>query len=248
MEGIHRTSRDPRKWNMFFLDEDEFEAEKQMINKGSDEIIFLPNYEYDEDDELRIEDYSEIENYYRVQEIEKWMNYVASIASKSVCQKSQRGAVVVRENTIISQAFNGPVSGEQCQPCLRTNIHDNTQFEICNGIHAEGTAVKEAEKVAGNLDGARLYYIKTRNGRIIPSGDYAYVECSSIILDSGINEVVLWHADSKLKDERVIYEPNAFDDETGDPESVYQKIGIQTAHFVIYSARKLHEFALQYVK
>ena len=215
MKGIHRTPCDPIMWDTFFLDEDEFEVEKQRATGNSDEIIFLPNYEYDEDGKLHIEDYSEMNNYQIVQEIEKWMDYAAKVALKSVCQKSQRGAVVVRKGKILGEACNG--ASKKCNPCLRLYIHNNTRFDQCNGVHAEGTAVRNAAG-EGVLKDSRLYYVKTRDGKIIPSGDYACIECSGIILDSGIDEVVLWHADSSPK-----------------------------AHFIIYSARKLNELALQYV-
>lgn len=246
MMGIHRTPGDPRRWDMFFLDDDKFDTEKQRVTMGSDEIIFLPNYEYDEEDKLHIEDYSEMKNYYRVREIEKWMNLAVISALNSKCQKVQRGAIVVRGDTVLGQGYNG--LDKKCKECVRKDQHDNKDFGNCKGKHAEGTTVKDAQRIYGDLEGSRLYYVKTRNGKIIPSGDYACTECSGIILGSEIKEVVLWHEDAHLKDEQTVYEPNAFDDVTGDPNSVFLKVGIQTAHFVIYSARKLHELARQYVK
>jgi len=225
MMVIHQTPNDPRKWDAFFLDEDEFETEKQRVTKGSNGILFLPNYEYDEDDNIHIEDYSDMDNYHRAQKIEKWMDYAASVASKSICQKSQRGAVVVRDNNKLGEACSGPTSGKVCQPCRRMQIHNNTQFDQCNGVHAEGTAAENARGNHGDLEDSTLYYVKTRDGKIIPSGDYACTECSGIILDSGIKEVVLWHGDTHLKNGQ-----------------------ITTAHFVIYSASKLHELARQYAK
>jgi deoxycytidylate deaminase len=237
MKGIHRTPKDPRMWDEFLLDQESFEREKQRVTREG--IEFLPNYEFDECGNVHIEDYSDLKNYTAVREIEKWMNYAAGIAVDSVCQKSQRGAIVVRGNYVLGGAYSGPISGEACRPCLRKDIYDNTGFEQCNGVHAEGTAVKNAEKT-GNLDGSRLYYVKTRGGVIIPSGDYACTECSKLILGSGIEEVVLWHKDTHLKDEQLVPEPNADDG--------FLTIGIQTAHFVVYSAGKLHELALEYVK
>lgn len=252
MKGIHQTPRNPAEWDMLFLEEDEFEAEKQRVTRGGNEIIFLPNYEYDEEGKIHIEDYSEIENYRKVQEIEKWMNCAAGIGVKSLCQKSQRGAIVVRNGEVLGEAFNG--SSERCSPCLRLNIHDNSYFGICKAAHlpakghAEGAAVENAmknPKIGGNLRGSRLYYVKTRGGVIIPSGDYACIDCSESILHSGIDEVVLWHKDAHPRNEQTVPNPH-YDNESGSSHITMETH--YSAHFVIYPARKLYELALRYVQ
>jgi len=247
MKEIHRTLDDPRMWDEFFLNEDKFEAEKQRVTGGSNEIRFLPNYKFDEEGRLHIEDHSGIKDYDIVKEIEGWMNRAAKVGINSVCQKSQRGAMVVRDNKVLSEAYNGPASLMVCNPCLRQDIHDNKNFEICPGLHAEGTAIERAliTTKGDSLHGARLYYVKTRNGKIIPSGDYACTKCSEKILKFGISEIVLWHKDALLKDEQIFQDPNAFDDEN--PDNPFPTIGLQTAHFVIYSAGILNRLAKQYV-
>lgn len=231
MRRIHRIPSNSIMWDYFFIDDaHEYELERQSVTQGSDEITFLPNYEEDEDEHVHIENYGELKDYYIVRNIERWMDEAAAVALKSPCQKSQRGAVVVKDDRLLGKAYNGPPSGQTCNPCLRANIRDNTRFELCHGVHAEERAVRNALAATGaeGVKGARLYYVKTKDGEIRPSGGIACKQCSGIILDSGIAEVVMWQADAHqgMKSAEII----------------------QTAHFVVYSARKFDELALEYVR
>lgn len=106
-------------------------------------------------------------------------------ASKSRCQKSQRGVIIVRNGDILGRACNNPPLELLCKP---EECHG-----ICNQycIHAEDRAIHEANAQGLDLRGSRLYHLKIKEGTVRPSMDPSCPNCSKWILESGIAEVVL---------------------------------------------------------
>lgn len=88
-----------------------------------------------------------------------WDEYFVSIAkvvaSRSTCPRASVGAVIVKDNRIISTGYNGAPGGEShCidDGCIVKNNH------CLRAIHAEVNAVAAAAKFGLSVDGATLYY------------------------------------------------------------------------------------------
>ena len=82
-----------------------------------------------------------------------WQQYfmeMAILASKrSTCLRRQVGAVLVRDNQILSTGYNGSPKGvRHCAEvgCLRiqNNVPSGQQHELCRGVHAEQNAIIQA--------------------------------------------------------------------------------------------------------
>jgi dCMP deaminase len=93
-----------------------------------------------------------------------WDEYFLGIAflaaKRSTCLIRQVGAVLVKDNTIISTGYNGAASGlDDCRKlgCLRKHIIPGTQQEICRAIHAEQNAIIQAAVQGVSIEGATLY-------------------------------------------------------------------------------------------
>lgn len=128
--------------------------------------------------------------------ISYYMEIAANIAQQSLCKKSKRGAVIVRENEILGGGYNQATLFGYCNPCVRLEIRDNTQMEMCPEIHAEQMAIFNALNTipkGESLNGSRLYHIKTKEGIPVYSGSPTCTSCSKPIFFLGINEVVLSH-------------------------------------------------------
>lgn len=77
------------------------------------------------------------------------------IASRSTCPRAAVGAVVVRDNRIISTGYNGAPAGKpHCEDvgCLMIDGHCK------RAIHAETNALALAARYGIRLEGATLYY------------------------------------------------------------------------------------------
>lgn len=123
----------------------------------------------------------------------KFISEAAKVSEKSPCQKSHRGVVIVKDNKIIGIGYNGAPNDKICNPCLRKEIRDNSKTELCYAIHAEQRAILNALRDGQDLHGSRLYHIKIKEGKMVPSDDISCTICSRMILEVGISEVVLLH-------------------------------------------------------
>lgn len=88
------------------------------------------------------------------------MAYLA--AERSTCIRHHVGAVIVKNNHIISSGYNGAAAGvKDCTElgCLRDQmgIASGTRHEICRAIHAEQNAIIQAALHGAGTEGAAIY-------------------------------------------------------------------------------------------
>lgn len=96
-----------------------------------------------------------------------------SWAKLSHCQRKQVGALIVKDDMIISDGYNGAPSGfDNC--CEDDN--GETHWYV---LHAEANAILKVAKSTNNARGATLYLT------LSPCKD-----CSKLILQAGIKKVV----------------------------------------------------------
>jgi dCMP deaminase len=125
-----------------------------------------------------------------IEEIEGYMKLAAREAEKSMCKKSKRGVVIVANGRVIGAGYNKPTIEFLC--CLRGDIKNNGQVELCTAIHAEQMAIiRTREKEL--LRDSRIYHIKVKNGEMRTCEKPSCTVCSRIVLESGIPQIVLYH-------------------------------------------------------
>jgi len=95
----------------------------------------------------------------------------------SHCTRKQVGAIIVKDNTIIADGYNGTPTGFEnaCE-----DEEGNTKWYV---LHAEANAILKVARTTNNADGATLYLTHS------PCKD-----CSKLILQSGIKRLVYHHA------------------------------------------------------
>ena len=113
---------------------------------------------------------------------EYWMNIVNDVAERSTCLRRQIGALVVKNNVIISTGYNGAPRGfPHCLDvgCRRDklNIASGERHEECVGVHAEQNALLQAGRDA---EGATLYV-----------NAYPCKICAKQIINAGIRRVIM---------------------------------------------------------
>lgn len=133
------------------------------------------------------------------QEAEKVKEYFqeAAIAScKSCCLKRPRGVVIVLNGKVIGTGANAPADDHVCKTCLRDKKKpkkfETFNTEPCYAVHAEQKAIIEAFKNGhADLSDAKMYFVRTENGRISPTDDGpSCTICSKLILESGIKSFI----------------------------------------------------------
>lgn len=94
-------------------------------------------------------------------------------AKNSYCQRRQVGALIVKDRMIISDGYNGTPSG------FENICEDETGSTKQYVLHAEANAITKVAQSNNSSKGATLYVT-----------DSPCVECSKLIIQSGIKRVV----------------------------------------------------------
>ena len=94
-------------------------------------------------------------------------------AENSYCTRRKVGALVVKENMIISDGYNGTPTGFEniCE-----DQENNSKPYV---LHAEANAITKLARSANNCDGATMYVTAS-----------PCIECAKLIIQSGISRVV----------------------------------------------------------
>lgn len=100
-----------------------------------------------------------------------FLGIAEAVARRSTCIRRQYGAVIVKNDVIISTGYNGaPRGAENCcdvGECWREahNIPHGEQYEKCQAVHAEMNAIINANRA--DMYGATLYLVGLENGKRI---------------------------------------------------------------------------------
>ena len=94
----------------------------------------------------------------------------------SHCSRKKVGAIIVKDNAIISDGFNGTPAG--FDNCCETDEGDTHWYVL----HAEANAILKVAKSTNNCAGSTLYLT------LSPCKD-----CSKLILQAGITRLVYMH-------------------------------------------------------
>ena len=111
----------------------------------------------------------------RISRDELYVGVIELLAKRSSCEKTQVGAILVKDNRIISMGYNGAPSGVQhCTQggCIIENGH-------CIGtIHAEANVIAWAARNGISTEGTVLY-----------TTHQPCLDCSKLLINAGIKEV-----------------------------------------------------------
>ncbi len=94
-------------------------------------------------------------------------------AQNSYCQRRQVGALVVKDNMIISDGYNGTPSG------FENICEDDNNVTKPYVLHAEANAITKLARSNNNSDGATIYITAS-----------PCIECAKLIIQAGIRRVV----------------------------------------------------------
>lgn len=116
---------------------------------------------------------------------EYFMKIAYLVADRSTCLSRKVGAVVVRDNHIISTGYNGAPKGvTHCLDtgCIRKErgVPSGERLDICKAVHAEQNAIIEAAYNGVSTKGASIYVTVT-----------PCFTCAKMLINAGIKEIVI---------------------------------------------------------
>ena len=129
----------------------------------------------------------------RPSKVKYYLDIAAAVAARSTCLRRQYGAVIVKNDMIISTGYNvsarGWINCYDLGECWReTNgIPHGEQYEKCKAVHAEANAIISASRL--DMMGATLYLAGFEDGKRIPNPKPCQM-CVRLIENAGIINVV----------------------------------------------------------
>lgn len=112
-----------------------------------------------------------------------FMNIAVQVSLRSTCLRRRVGAVITKDNNIISTGYNGAPSGvpncidcpDQCYRTLN-NIPSGEKLDMCVAVHAEINAILRADK--NNIKGGTAYVTT-----------FPCISCAKALVQAGIKKI-----------------------------------------------------------
>ncbi|MGM9522671.1 MAG: deoxycytidylate deaminase [Oscillospiraceae bacterium] len=131
----------------------------------------------------------------RTDKINYYLDIAQTVAERSTCLRRQYGAIIVREDEIISTGYNGAPRGRKnCADlgvCKRDQlgIPSGERYELCRSVHAEQNAIISAAR--RDCIGATMYLAgkDAKTGEILKDTTSCSM-CRRFIINAGIKKVV----------------------------------------------------------
>ena len=132
----------------------------------------------------------------RVSKINYYLDIAQTVSQRSTCLRRRFGAIIVKNDVIVSTGYNGAPRGRQncCDigSCMRDKlgIPRGERYELCRSIHAEANAIISASRE--QMLGSTLYLCCTdpNTGDVI-GGMNCCMMCKRQVINAGISKVII---------------------------------------------------------
>lgn len=132
----------------------------------------------------------------RVSKNNYYLDIAQTVSERSTCLRKRYGAIIVKNDVIISTGYNGAPRGRKNCADLgtctreRLGIPRGERYELCRSVHGEANAIIAASRE--NMLGSTLYMCCTdpRDGSVI-GGVNSCMMCKRMIINAGISTVII---------------------------------------------------------
>ena len=132
----------------------------------------------------------------RVSKENYYLDIAETVTKRSTCLRRCYGAIIVKNDEIISTGYNGAPRGRKnCVDlgcCTREAMHipSGERYELCRSVHAEANAIISAAR--RDTLGATLYMAcrDPATDRLIPDSTSCSM-CRRLIINAGIQKIVI---------------------------------------------------------
>lgn len=132
----------------------------------------------------------------RRDKISYYLDIAETVSARSTCLRRKFGAIVVKNDEIISTGYNGAPRGRKnCSDldfCYREQMQvpRGQRYELCRSVHAEANAIISASRA--DLLGSTLYLAchDAKTGQLDGAVEPCSM-CKRLILNAGIEQVII---------------------------------------------------------
>ena len=131
----------------------------------------------------------------RISKDEYYLRIAEAVSARSTCLRRHYGAVIVKNDEIISTGYNGTPRGLSncCDEgyCEREvyGVPHGERYEKCKAVHAEANAIISASR--RDMIGATLYLVGFKQDGTQIERVFPCPICDNLIFNSGIKKIVV---------------------------------------------------------
>lgn len=158
----------------------------------------------------------------RTDKINYYLNIAETVLERGTCLRRLYGAVIVKNDEIISTGYVGAPRGRKnccdLKYCQREKlkIPRGERYEMCRSVHAEQNAIISASR--NDMIGATLYLVgKEAETKEYVKNAMPCMFCKRMIINAGIDKVIIRNS----KDEYTIVDVDAFIENDDSLEGVF---------------------------
>ena len=132
----------------------------------------------------------------RIDKINYYLDIAQTVLERSTCLRRHYGAIIVRNDEIVSTGYNGAPRGRKncCELgyCVREQLRipSGERYELCRSVHAEANAIISAAR--SECIGGDLYMCckDARTGELVGNTTSCSM-CRRNIINAGIARVII---------------------------------------------------------
>lgn len=132
----------------------------------------------------------------RRDKVNYYLDLAEIVAQRGTCLRKKYGAVIVKNDEVISTGYVGAPRGRKncCDigECIRSklNIPRGERYELCRSVHAEANAIISASR--DKMIGSTLYLtgIEAETGEYVKNAVCCSM-CKRMVINAGIKEVYI---------------------------------------------------------
>ena len=136
------------------------------------------------------------ENYY--------LDIAQTVLERATCLRRVYGAIIVKNDEIISTGYNGAPRGRRnCTDlgfCAREqrSVPRGERYELCRSVHAEANAIISAAR--RDMVGGTIYLVgrDARTGQLLGDATSCPM-CRRLVINSGLKEVVIRRTETEFE-------------------------------------------------
>ncbi len=132
----------------------------------------------------------------RRDKINYYLDIAQTVAGRGTCLRRNYGAILVKNDEIISTGYTGAPRGRK--NCIdlgfcrreKLNIPRGQRYELCRSVHSEANCIISAAR--RDMIGATMYMvgIDAKNGEIVENATSCAM-CKRMIINAGIKDIVV---------------------------------------------------------
>ena len=132
----------------------------------------------------------------RISKHNYYLDIAETVSERSTCLRKRFGAIIVKNDVILSTGYNGAPRGRKncsdLQFCLREHlaIPRGERYELCRSVHAEANAIISASRE--QMLGATMYICCTDpETNALIGGTNSCMMCKKLVINAGISKVII---------------------------------------------------------